>query len=146
MYRRLRRGRKYEFPQNVCVGGYALPCRKLKMFLLSHLLFSVLVCRLLFRTLISKFYYDFFFFKQKKKTMSIPLFNIRTSNFSVEAERFFYYHDHDYNYYNHNDYNYKYNLYIYYCYYYYYLFTYLFIFCGLRLTKAFITCSQSRSL
>ena len=59
------------------------------MFLLSHLLFSVLVCRLLFRTLISKFYYDFFF-KQKKRQCSTPLFNIRTSNFSVEAERFFF--------------------------------------------------------
>ena len=96
------------------------------MFLLSHSLFSVLVCRLLFRTLISNFYYEFFFLKTKKKRQcSTPLFNIRTSNFSVEAGRFFYYHDHDYNYYNHNDYNYKYNLYIYYCYYYYYY--YLFI-------------------
>ena len=90
LYRRLRRGRKYEFPQNVCVGGYALPCRKLKMFLLSHLLFSVLVCRLLFRTLISKFYYEFFFFKTKKRQCSTHLFNIRTSNFLVEAERFFF--------------------------------------------------------
>ena len=90
LYRRLRRGRKYEFPQNVCVGDYALPCRKLKMFLLSHLLFSVLVCRLLFRTLISKFYYEFFFFKTKKRQCSTPLFNIRTSNFLVEAERFFF--------------------------------------------------------
>ena len=135
------------------MGCYALPCRKLNMFLLSHSLFSVLVCRLLFRTLISKFYYEFFFLRTKKRQCSTPLFNIRTTNFSVEAERFFFnYHDHDYNYYNHNDYNYKYNLYIYYCYYYYYyyyLFIYLFIFfffCGLRLTKAFITCSQSRSL
>ena len=42
------------FPKNVCVGGYALSCKKLKMFLLSHSLFSVLVCRLLFQTFISK--------------------------------------------------------------------------------------------
>ena len=60
------------------------------MFLLSHSLFSVLVCRLLFRTLISKFYYDFFFFKTRKRQCSTPLFNIRTTNFSVEAERFFF--------------------------------------------------------
>ena len=83
------------------------------MFLLSHSLFSVLVCRLLFRTLISKFYYEFFFLRTKKRQCSTPLFNIRTTNFSVEAERFFFnYHDHDYNYYNHNDYNYKYIIYL----------------------------------
>ena len=62
------------------MGGKAPPRRKLKCFWLSHLLFSVLVCRLIFKTLISKFY-CITFLKKKNRQCSTPFFNIGTSNF-----------------------------------------------------------------